>query len=201
VPIEHEAKVLDVDLAATTALILAKGGQPVGARALMRRYVYDIVPGDRSRWIRLRDNGSETTLCVKEIHSDTIDGTYEVEVTVADFTATNELLIMLGFTPKSYQENRRTSFTLAGAHLEIDEWPRIPPYLEVEADTREDVIRVASLLGYREHQLTARNTVDVYAGYGIDLGGIRELRLASDAGSASGQCARPGGQFAAGPYR
>jgi len=88
---------------------------------------------------------------------------------------------MLGFTPKSYQENRRTSFTLAGAHLEIDEWPRIPPYLEIEADTREDVLRVAGLLGYREDHLTAANTVDVYAGYGIDLGGIRELRLAVDA--------------------
>jgi adenylate cyclase, class 2 len=187
VPIEHEAKVLDVDPAATTALILAKGGQPVGARARMRRYVYDIVPGDRSRWIRLRDNGSETTLCVKEVRNDTIDGTYEVEVTVADFTAANDLLIMLGFAPKSYQENRRTSFTLAGAHLEIDEWPRIPPYLEIEADTREDVIRVAGLLGYREDQLTAANTIDVYARYGIDLGGIRELRLASDERRASGQ--------------
>jgi len=86
-PVEHEAKVLDVDPAATTALILAKGGQPVGARARMRRYVYDIVPGDRSRWIRLRDNGGETTLCVKEIRNETIDGTYEVEVTVADFTS------------------------------------------------------------------------------------------------------------------
>ena len=190
-PIEHEAKVLGVDPAATTALILAKGGRSVGARARMRRYVYDIVPGDRSRWIRLRDNGSETTLCVKEIRSDTIDGTYEVEVTVADFTAASELLIMLGFTPKSYQENRRTSFILAGAHLEIDEWPRIPPYLEIEADTREDVIRVAGLLGYREDQLTAANTVDVYAGYGIDLGGIRELRLALDAHRASGQRGSP----------
>jgi hypothetical protein len=56
---------------------------------------------------RLRDTGSETTLCVK-------------------------------------QENRRTSFELDGVCLELDEWPMIPPYLEIEGDARDDVLRVAS---------------------------------------------------------
>jgi adenylate cyclase, class 2 len=177
VPIEHEAKVLDIDPEATTALILAKGGQATGAPRLMHRYVYDIVPGDHSKWIRLRRDGTETTLCVKEIRSDAIDGTHEIEVTVDDFAATSELLALLGFTPKSYQENRRTSFTLDGARLEIDEWPQIPPYLEIEADARDDVIRVAGILGYHEDQLTAANTVKVYLRYGIDLSSIRELRL------------------------
>jgi adenylate cyclase class 2 len=177
VPIEHEAKVLDIDTDETAALIVAKGGRQVGEPKLMRRYVYDIVPGDMSKWVRLRDTGTETTLCIKQIESDAIDGTHEVETTVGDFAATNELLALLGFTPKSYQENRRTSFVLDGARLEIDEWPQIPPYLEIEADSREDVVRVATLLGYEEHQLTGENTVKVYARYGIELSGIRELRF------------------------
>jgi adenylate cyclase class 2 len=176
-PIEHEAKVLDIDPEATTALILDTGGQQVNEPKLMRRYVYDIVPGDMSKWIRLRDTGAETTLCVKQIESDAIDGTHEVETVVGDFAATNELLALMGFMPKSYQENRRTSFTLDGARLEVDEWPRIPPYLEIEADTREEVVRVARLLGFAEHQLTGENTVKVYGRYGIGLGGIRELRF------------------------
>ena len=109
-PIEHEAKVLDIDLIETAALILTKGGEQAGETKLMRRYVYDVVPGDMTKWIRLRDTGTETTLCVKEIRSDAIDGTHEVETVVGDFAATNELLALMGFTPKSYQENRRTSF-------------------------------------------------------------------------------------------
>lgn len=176
-PIEHEAKVLDIDLEAVTALILSKGGERVGGTKLMRRYVYDITPGDMSKWIRLRDTGSETTLCVKEIRSDAIDGTHELETVVGDFVATNELLALMGFTPKSYQENRRTSFTLDGARLELDEWPLIPPYLEIEADSREDVVRVAGLLGYDESQLTGENTMKVYARYGVDLESIRELQF------------------------
>jgi adenylate cyclase class 2 len=176
VPIEHEAKVLDIDPEATEQLILAKGGQLLGDK-LMRRYVYDITPGDQSKWIRLRDTGTEVTLTVKEITSDAIDGTHEVEVVVSDFETTNQLLAALGFTPKSYQENKRTSFLLDGAEVEIDSWPRIPPYMEIEAPSRKDVVRVAELLGYTEDELTGENTTKVYARYGIDLAQISELKF------------------------
>jgi adenylate cyclase class 2 len=177
VPIEHEVKVLDIDPDAVKGGILAAGGKQVAVARLMRRYVYDIVPGDMSKWIRLRDTGSETTLCVKEIRSDAIDGTLEVETAVGDFAATNDLLGMLGFTPKSYQENRRASFTLGDVQLELDEWPMIPPYLEIEGPTEGDVLRVAGLLGYGEDQLTGENTMKVYARYRIDLTAIQDLRF------------------------
>jgi adenylate cyclase class 2 len=166
VPAEYEAKVLDVDPAVMAALILSRGGSQVGAPTLQRRYVYDIVRGDESKWIRLRDNGATTTLAVKEISHDGIDGTYEVEVIVDSLEATNELLGFLGFHPKSYQENRRTSFVLNGAQLEIDEWPMIPPYLEIEAASPEKVRRIAAGLGYEESQLTSENTTKVYRRYG-----------------------------------
>lgn len=60
-PIEYEAKILDIDPEATERLILDKGGQKLDEK-FMRRYVYDITPGDQSKWIRLRDTGNETTL-------------------------------------------------------------------------------------------------------------------------------------------
>ncbi|HEY0694081.1 MAG TPA: CYTH domain-containing protein [Kribbella sp.] len=175
-PIEHEAKILDIDPATMEQLILDKGGQKLGER-FMRRYVYDITPGDQSKWIRLRDTGDETTLTVKQITSDAIDGTHEIEVGVDDFNATNALLGVLGFTAKSYQETKRTSFILDGAQVEIDTWPQIPPYLEIEAGSKDEVVRVAALLGYAESDLTGENTIKIYARYGIDLNAIRELRF------------------------
>ncbi|MFE6926087.1 class IV adenylate cyclase [Nocardia sp. NPDC057663] len=175
-PIEHEAKILDIDSDTIERHILDKGGHKLGER-FMRRYVYDIAPGVDGKWIRLRDNGNRTTLAVKEITSDAIDGTHEVEVSVDDFAATNSLLEMMGFSAKSYQENKRVSFTLDGAQLELDTWPRIPPYLEIEAATKADVIRVAELLGYTEADLTGENTIKIYARHGIDLNTIRELRF------------------------
>jgi adenylate cyclase class 2 len=174
--IEYEAKVLDIDPAQVAKLILDKGGADLG-EVLQRRYVYDIEPGDASRWVRLRDTGNDVTLTVKEIDSDAIGGTRETETAVGDFETASALLGKLGYAPKAYQENRRHSFTLDGARLEIDTWPRVPAYLEIEADSRAEVVRVASLLGYTEAELTGENTTKVYARYGIDLSTIADLRF------------------------
>ena len=175
-PIEYEAKVLDVDPEALEDLILERGGQKLGEK-FMRRYVYDIDPADQSKWIRLRDNGQDTTLTVKQITSDAIDGTHETEIGVDDFAGANELLRVLGFNPKSYQENKRVSFILDGAQVEIDTWPKIPPLMEIEGGSKEEVVRIAALLGYVEEQLTGENTIKVYARYGIDLTAIKDLRF------------------------
>jgi adenylate cyclase, class 2 len=39
------------------------------------------------------------------------------------------------------------------------------------------VIRVAALLGYTEADLTGKNTIRIYARYGIDLNAIPEPRF------------------------
>jgi adenylate cyclase class 2 len=83
----------------------------------------------------------------------------------------------IGFEPKSYQENRRASFQFDGARLELDWWPLIPPYLEIEGDSREHVVEVAGVLGIDEGRLTGENTIKVYARYGIDLTTIHDLRF------------------------
>lgn len=181
---EFEAKILDIDPDPVAGRILALGGVHVADR-YMRRYVYDIAPGDASRWIRLRDTGSEVTLCVKQIVSDEIDGVREIEVEVSDFEATNGLLEVLGFKAKAYQENRRSSWLLGSVRLEIDSWPLIPPYLEIEADSTEDVHATALRLGFELEQLTAENTTNVYARYGLDLDKINELRFPNGGASQS----------------
>ncbi|MBB5934233.1 class IV adenylate cyclase [Streptomyces zagrosensis] len=175
--IEYEAKALDIDPAKTAQLILDAGGVQRDKTRLMRRYVYDTIPAVPGRWVRLRDTGTGTTLCVKQVSTDAVDGTHETEVTVGSFEETSELLGLVGLTPRSYQENRRTSYTLGEVRLEIDEWPRIPPYLEIEADDDTQVWDTAAVLGIDRDRLTSINTTKVYALYGIDLDSIADLRF------------------------
>ncbi|GLW53724.1 class IV adenylate cyclase [Kitasatospora phosalacinea] len=173
---EFEAKILDVEPGKIRALLVAAGAEHVADR-LQRRYVYDL-PDRPGAWLRLRDTGSGVTLCVKEIHSDAIDGVTETETAVGDFETTNALLEKLGHRPKAYQENRRSSWRLGGAAVEIDEWPLIPPYLEVEGDSAEHVYATVAALGLPLAGLTSENTTRVYHRYGIDIEAIARLTFA-----------------------
>jgi adenylate cyclase class 2 len=170
---EFDAKILNVELEKTRALLVEVGAEHLGDR-LQRRYVYD-TPGRSGAWVRLRDTGSEVTLCVKEIHSDAIDGVTETETAVGDFDTANALLGKLGYWPKAYQENRRSSWALGGAAVEIDEWPLIPPYVEIEGEGAEHVRATALVLGFAVGELTSENTTKVYRRYGIDIEAIPRL--------------------------
>ncbi|MFE6056934.1 class IV adenylate cyclase [Kitasatospora sp. NPDC056446] len=170
---EFEVKILDIEPEEMRMLLIKAGAEHVGDRS-QRRYVYDI-PGRPGAWVRLRDTGTDVTLCVKEIHSDAIDGVTETETTVGDFDAMNALLGKLGYLPRAYQENHRSSWTLGGAAVEIDRWPLIPPYLEIESDSAEHVHATALVLGFFPAELTSENTTRVYRRYGIDLDAIPRL--------------------------
>ncbi|MBD0688590.1 class IV adenylate cyclase [Streptomyces sp. CBMA123] len=170
---EFEAKILNISPEKIRALLTEAGAGHLADR-LQRRYVYDI-PGRPGTWVRLRDTGTEVTLCVKEIRSEAIDGVTETETTVGDFDTTNTLLGKLGYRPKAYQENRRSSWTLGGAAIEIDEWPLIPPYLEIEGENADHVHATAASLGFPVAKLTSENTTKVYHRYGIDIEAIPRL--------------------------
>ncbi|MFH8518844.1 class IV adenylate cyclase [Streptomyces gelaticus] len=175
--IEYEVKALGIDPADIARRIFAAGGTEAAPARIVRRYVYDTVLPVPGRWVRLRDTGVAVTLCVKEISTDAIDGTRETEVTVDDFTEAATLLRLAGLTPRGYQENRRTSYRLGAVRLEVDEWPRIPPYLEIEADDEAQVWETAAALGLARDDLTSINTTKVYSLYGIDLESIADLRF------------------------
>lgn len=174
--IEFEAKILDISVSE-----IQKRLEKLGAKKLaehnMKRYTFDVHPGDESTWLRLRDNGQEKELTIKEIRHDGIDGTDEIEITVDDIQKTKIILEKLGHHPRNYQENRRISYELEGVKLEIDFWPGIPPYLEVEALSKELVEKTLHKLGFTPEQSTSKNTADIYQDYGINILEKKELKF------------------------
>jgi adenylate cyclase, class 2 len=105
----------------------------------MKRYIYDFSPKKDNNWIRLRTDGIRTTLTIKKIEKETIDGTKELEIVVDNFEKTHLFLEKLGYCHKRYQENNRISYELDDVQIEIDFWPLIPPYMEIEGNSEEDV--------------------------------------------------------------
>ena len=84
----------------------------------------------------------------------------------------------MGYTPRSFQENLRTRYYLDHIELDIDTWPLIPTYLEIEGNSEEDVKRVEKLLELNESKVTTMNCQDIYLEeYGIDINQIEELKF------------------------
>lgn len=173
---EIEAKKLDVNVLQVVQQLKEIGARHLGTKK-QRRYVYDINPNDPSTWMRLRTDGEVTTLTVKKIHDDGIDGTEEWETEVDSFEHTHEMLEAMGFRAKAYQENIRSSYSVPGVQIEIDAWPKIPPYVEIEAFSAEHVHEIGRALGWAPEDLTSENTTKVYARYGIDLASVKDLRF------------------------
>ena len=81
---EFEAKILEIDVDKVISKLKSLGARKVGEK-MQKRFVYDFTPKRKNSWIRLRTNGEKTTLTIKEIQNEKIDGTKEIEVSVDDF--------------------------------------------------------------------------------------------------------------------
>ena len=144
--------------------------------SFQKRYVYDLKPAEKGKWLRLRSDGYMTSLTYKEISSQKISGTKEIEIVVSNFETTNELLSKIGFTPRSYQENFRIHFISNEATFDIDFWPLIQPYLEIESYNSIKVKELFRELGFDNSDLLTANVDKIfYDYYNIDLDSISKL--------------------------
>ena len=174
---EFEERILEVDVEKMTGKLIALGATKVGEWH-QKRYVYDFNPKRENEWIRLRDTGDEITLTYKNVEKNSVDGTKELEVAVHDFEKTNEILKILGYPPKAFQENKRIRYMLNGVEVDIDSWPLIPTYMEIEGGNVEEVRAIEELLEVEQSKITALNCQDIYEDiYGIDITKIKELRF------------------------
>lgn len=173
---EIEARLLECDVKTVIENLKSNKAEFVGDW-LQIRNCYDFNPVKENSWIRLRTNGIETTLTIKEITSNKIDGTKECEIVVSDFDMTNEILNKLGYSARSKQENRRIRFMLDSVEIDIDFWPMIPPYVEFEADSEDKIKSVCSKLGINFNKLTTLDVQSIYNSYGIDLNKIPVIQL------------------------
>lgn len=166
---EIELRAFDIDGDALKETLRTLGSVSLGIKNF-KRAVLDVVPVNPNKWIRVRTDGTETTLTVKERLSTEADGTYEVEQTVESYAKTLEILSAIGINPRSVQESRRDAYTLNGAEVSIDSWPRINDFIEIEAPNEETIYEVAAQLGIQSDALTGKSVEQYYLDtLGIDV--------------------------------
>lgn len=133
-----------------------------------------------NKWIRLRKDNDKTELTVKHIYEksdENIQKVMEYEINVSDFDETNKLLNSIGIVRRNYQEKIRHSFVYKSASIEIDEWPLINPYLEIECDDQDVIKELISLLEFEEKDVVSMNTTQVYKENNIDILKMSDLKF------------------------
>lgn len=142
-----------------------------------KRVIFDVVPTTKDAWIRLRTDGQTTTLTYKNIHSDEIDGTEEIEIIVDSFTETKSLLEKSGLVSRNYQENIREQYFWQDCQITIDSWPMLDPYVEIESTSKELVNNCLAKFSGLYSSTTTDSTDKLYTDKGIDLRSMAELKL------------------------
>ena len=176
--IEYEVRVLEIDKEKMQKKLEELDATLV-EDVFQRRYLYDFKPVNPDKWIRLRTNGKTTTLTIKDVQSSKIDGTHEMEIVVDDFDTTNEILKELRYIPRGIQENKRIKYDLNGVEVDIDTWPRIPTYLEIEGKSEEEVYKTLELLDIPKDKAISLNTQSIYKEY-YDIDLTKEKMLSFD---------------------
>ena len=175
--IEFETKILNINVEEISNR-LRKLEAKESPEYLLRRYVFDVVTEDFG-FLRLREYNGKATLTYKAKVKDdsTIGQTKEIEIEVSDFEKTAEILKKLPHKTYYYQENKRKIFSLNDVEYNIDTWPRIKPYLEIEAKSKVELQVALKLLDLEGKDVGDKDVMRIYEDAGINLHGFTEMKF------------------------
>ena len=175
---EFEIKFLEVDVKELERKLLSIGAKRVGEYDYSR-VILDYLDGalhKKHGWVRLRTDGKNTTLTYKESIKEKLEdgnmkniGMKEIEVVVDDYEKTYELLKMIGFAVKVKEKNKRLRYTKGDVVFDIDFWPSIPCYLEIESSSYKKVKDAARELGFNPEEGIIGTAGSVYKKYGFNI--------------------------------
>ncbi len=125
----------------------------------------------RTRFIRVRSTKAGVVVTYKSQRQDVQTAEAEEhEFTVDSFEAAVNLFTALGYCPFREQEKRRHTWHRGNLRAEFDTWPKIPTFLELEAQDEGQLKALAAELGFSWDQVTwenAGNLIEKY--YGLQV--------------------------------
>lgn len=161
--LEIEATFVEVDKNNIREKLKQAGAKLVRPEILMRRVVFDT--GAKNSFTRVRDEGDRIVVTYKCHHENTLTGTEEINVEVNNYDDAVEILKASGLKVKAVEESYRESWVLGDTEIDMDTWPWIPSFIEIEGKTPESVEEVASKLGFDMKEAIYNSVDEVYKLY------------------------------------
>lgn len=182
---EIEAKFLEIDVST-----IKKKLKDLGAHweydTVFREAIFQGEGKRQDEWektfkrVRIRDQGDKIYMTLKEQIGAKfeIDSTHEVELLIDDFDKAVQFLLDCDLMKIRDQEKRRIHYDLDGVDVDIDYWPGVPAFLEIEASSKEKVKDAAGKLGLDWSKavfLDARQVFKKY--YNFEVMDLKEFKF------------------------
>jgi adenylate cyclase class 2 len=171
---EIETKVLDIDPDAIEKKLLDIGAEKTRATILSVDWyrIKGIKEGEDPWFLRIRSNSEgrrEVTWKAKSDILGTARKHKEINFAINEPEQLADLFEELGLERYAHQDKRRMSFTLRDWRMDIDSYPKMPPYLEIEGTGEEHIKEAIALLGLEKNRTWAKGErVLVQEVYGLD---------------------------------
>lgn len=164
---EVEVRFLEIDPIQLKSKLTQLGAQDLGEELLKETIFSDEAgkwPAKQTR-IRIRTSSKGIKLAYKEHHEDSATGTTEIEFEIGDAEKCAALLKKLHVIPWREQEKKRHTFQLGEVTVDIDTWPQVPTYVELEGPSEEALKQAAKQLGLTWSEVILENAQRVIEKY------------------------------------
>lgn len=165
--VEHEIKVLNVDVSALVTILNELGAKEVfnDDRIITHFDSVDTRFANQNASMKLTEEGT-----LKLSYTDIVDGQKEtIKLKVSRKQETVDMLGKLGLFPISEVIAHRISFEWNGIDFDVDKFPGVPAFLEIDlGDTGMVLEEILKTLSLETNEKGDMSTRDVCQRYGVD---------------------------------
>lgn len=138
-------------------------------------YDKDLTWMNENKFVRLRKKNKNIKLTFKSNKEQKVDSAKEIEFDISGIEDARLFLEAIGLVQYRIVEKYRHTFRLGNVTLDIDTWPKIPVYVELEGDSVEELKKVADMLGFDWGNRFDADARYVFKKYGFDFDNIKTI--------------------------
>ena len=171
---EIETRFLDISKDELLEKLVLLGATDKGEEKL-EEIIFHAADGSwigKNKFVRLRKTKGKIKLTYKENVEQAVDSAREIELEVSDMDNCSEFLNKIGLGPIRRLEKYRRTFEFDGVTIDIDTWPKIPTYAEIEGPSVESLKNVCGKLDMDWEKRFDGDAREVFRHYGYDIDNI-----------------------------
>lgn len=149
---EYEATYLNIDKDKLREKLKSVDAELLKPERKQKVYNFDLQSIGKNfwEWVRIRDDEGEITMAYKNISPDleNIEDQKEIEIGISSMDDGIKFIEAIGANISNYSEKMRESWKVNDVIVDIDTWPYLEPFVEIEGKSKDGVIEVSELLGF-----------------------------------------------------